>query len=88
MYNVCMASDINELREELKTRAKALCPSCQGKVWLAQTDLPSLIPKMEDDGLFKGRGIETLVLICDHCGFVRTHSADVLRRHLKGDNGR
>jgi hypothetical protein len=94
MYNVGMAeerpSDIHELHAKMQRLALPECASCGGNDWLQPTDLPALIPLTENEtGLFKGRGIEAVVAICERCGFIRWHSAQVLRRVKEGGgNGR
>jgi hypothetical protein len=82
-------SDIHELHAKLHRIARPECASCGANDWISPTDLPSLVPKTEPDGLFKGRGVEAVVSICERCGFVRMHSAQVLRRAVEGgDDGR
>ena len=89
MYTVCMASDINELHGELHRVGNAQCVSCGGNDWMTPSDRPVLLPTVEPDGTWvPGRGIEAIESICGKCGFIRLHSAQILRRGLKGNNGR
>jgi hypothetical protein len=82
-------SDIRELHAKLHRISLPECASCGANDWISPTDLPSLVPTTEADGMFKGRGIEAVVSICERCGFIRVHSAQVLRRAREGDgNGR
>ena len=84
-----MGSDLNELHDALHRVARAECQSCGANDWMTPTDRPVLIPTVEPDGTWvPGRGIEAIETICGNCGFIRMHSAQILRRHLKGDNGR
>jgi hypothetical protein len=77
-------SDIRELHAKLHRITVPECVSCGANDWISPTDLPSLVPKTEADGRFKGNGIEAVVSICDRCGFIRMHSAQVLRRVKEG----
>lgn len=80
-----MAKDIHELHGALHRVAHAQCPSCGANDWMTPTDRPVLIPTVEPNGTWvPGRGIEAIENICGQCGFIRLHSAQILRQRLGG----
>ena len=83
-------TEIDKLHGALQRVGRGECPSCNGKEWEVDSDHPALIPLVEADRTWKpGFGIEAIEMICSRCGFIRIHSAQVLRRRLKETgNGR
>ena len=78
-----MAENGAGLRQTLTDKARRDCPSCGTTDQWIHPEFPTVVvPFLVDDRVNPGAGIEALVLICGHCGFLRLHSVLALQGEL------
>jgi hypothetical protein len=73
---------VTDLHREALARkgADRPCPACNRKDWGVGKGTV-LIQALEPSGHFiAGRGVETIVVYCSNCGYLRLHAAALLMR--------
>lgn len=79
-----ITQEAQRLAEFLGRRgASAACQVCQANSW-ADANLLGMVATMPiqppNANVMGGPRIEALTLICENCGFIRFHAADVVRK--------